>query len=253
MAIDFHCHYLQWGGERIPEDTPERTLALLEQTGVEGALIAPLMGVFSSCTEHRPENHAIFQYCSEAPGRLFPAFAVNPLMGQAAMEEIRRCRGDYESRILKLHPWLQGFSICSPEMDSVAELCEKLGIAILFHDGTPVYSHPLQMARLCRDFPGLVVIAGHAGLGDLWLEAIVAAKKHPNFVLCLCGPREEAMQRIIDSVPAEQLCVGSDFSTSDKDDAVLWFRWRSFRALRLPEQTRQMIETGTALRLLGAA
>lgn len=253
MAIDFHCHFLQWGGERIPEDTPQRTVALLERNDVDGALVSPFMGLFSSCTDHASENHEIFEYCSEAPGRLFPAFSVNPLMGQTSLEEIRRCKGDYDSRILKLHPWLQGFSICSPEMDAVAELCERLGIAILFHDGTPVYCHPLQMARLCRDFPRLVVIAGHAGLGDLWLEAMLAAQRYRNFVLCLCGPREEAMRRIVDGVPAEQLCVGSDFSTSDGDDAVIWFRWRSFRALDLPERTRQMIETGTALRLLGAA
>ncbi len=253
MAIDFHCHYTQWGGERIPEDTPERTLAMLEKTGVDGALIAPLMGVFSSCTDPQPENHEIYDYCSAAPGRLFPAFAVNPLMGRHAAQEIRRCKGEYDSRVLKLHPWLQGFSICSPEMDAVAKLCEELGIAILFHDGTPVYSHPLQIARLCRDFPALKVVAGHAGLGDLRREAMIAAQKYPNYILCFCGPREAAMREIIDNVAPEQMCVGSDFSTSDKDDAVLWFRWRSFRAVEMADETRQAIETGTPLRLLGAA
>jgi len=252
MAIDFHCHYTQWGGERIPEDTPQRTLALLEQTGVDGALIAPLMGVFSSCADPRPENQEIFDYCSEAPGRLFPAFAVNPLMGERALDEIRRCKAEYDSRVLKLHPWLQGFSICSPEMDAVAELCQKLGIAILFHDGTPVYSHPLQIARLCRDFPDLVAISGHAGLGDLWREAMLSAEKYPNYILCFCGPREAAMREIMDHVRPRQICVGSDFSTSDKDDAVLWFRWRSFRAVDMPDSARHMIETDTPLRILGA-
>lgn len=252
MAIDFHCHYTQWGGVRIPEDTPQRTLALLERNGVDGALIAPFMGIFSSCADPRPENDEIEAYCSEAPGRLFPAFAVNPLTGQSALDEIRRCKGEYGSRVLKLHPWLQGFSICSPEMDAVARLCEELGIAILFHDGTPVYSHPFQIARLCRDFPELVVIAGHAGLGDLWREAMLAAARYPNYILCFCGPREAAMSEIVDNVRPEQICVGSDFSTSDKDDAVLWFRWRSFRAVDMPDSTRRVIETSTPLRIVGA-
>lgn len=253
MAIDFHCHYAQWGGTKIPEDTPERTLALLEQNNVNGALIAPLMALFSSCADPKRENDEIHQYCSQAPGKLFPAFAVNPLMGEAALDEIRRCTGEYGSRVLKLHPWLQGFSICSPEMDAVAHLCEELGVAILFHDGTPVYSHPFQIARLCRDFPGLVVVAGHAGLGDLWREAMLAAAKHANYILCLCGPREAALREIVDKVRPEQICVGSDFSTSDKDDAVLWFRWRSFRAVEMQEDVRRTIETKTPLTILGAA
>ncbi len=251
MIIDFHCHYTQWGGERIPEDTPERTLRLLATNGVDGALIAPFMGLFSSCADHRRENDEIYNYCREAPDRLFAAFAVNPLMGDAALDEIRRCKAEHDARVLKLHPWLQGFSVSSPEMTPVARLCEELDIAILFHDGTPVYTHPMQMSQLCRDFPGLTVIAGHAGLGDLAREAMLAARRYPNFVLCFCGPREMQMREIIESIPAEQLCVGSDFSTSDADDAVIWFRWRSFRAVEANAQRRRAIEEDTPARILG--
>lgn len=251
MVIDFHCHYARWGGPRLPEDTPERTLEFLAGQGVDGALIAPLMGVFSSCTDPKPENDEIVQYCSQAKGKLFPAFSVNPLFGQPALDEIRRCKDEHDARVLKLHPWLQGFPICSPEMDKVAELCEQLGIAILFHDGTPVYGHPLQVARLCRDFPGLTVIAGHAGLGDMAREVIVAAQRYSNFVLCFCGPRELGMKSMVESVPPEQLCVGSDIFTSDNNEAVLWFRWASFRAVDMPEHVRRTIECDTPARLLG--
>jgi uncharacterized protein len=251
MAIDFHCHYTQWGGVRIPEDTPERTLDLLAGNNVNGALIAPLMGLFSSCVDSRPENDAIHEYCSQAPRRLFAAFTVNPLMGEVALGEIRRCRAEHDAKVLKLHPWLQGFSVSSPEMDPVAALCEELGIAILFHDGTPVYGHPLQIARLCRDFPDLTVIAGHCGLGDMWREAMLAAQRYPNYILCFCGPRELGMREIVENVRPEQICVGSDLSTSDKDDAVAWFRWRSFREIDMPDSVRRAIEHDTPARILG--
>jgi len=249
-AIDFHCHYGGWRKKRGPEGSPESLLELLARQEVGGALIAPLMGLFSSCAEHSSENDEIVEYCARAAGRLFPAFSVNPLMGNAALDEIRRCGEVHSARVLKLHPWLQGFSVTSPEMDAVAGLCRELGIAILFHDGTPVYTHPLQIARLCRDFPGLTVIAGHAGLGDLWREAMLAAQRYPNLILCLCGPREAAMREIVASVPPEQLCVGSDIFTSEKDEAVLWFRWRSFRAVEMSEETRRIIERDTPLRMV---
>lgn len=197
------------------------------------------------------ENDRIFEFCGRSPGRLFPAIAVNPLSGKAALDEIRRCKTEHDVRVLKLHPWLQGFPIATPEMDAVAALCEKLGIAIMFHDGTPMYTHPLQLARLCRDFPGLTVISGHAGLGDLWREAMLAAQRYPNFILCLCGPREAGMREIVDSVPPEQICVGSDFFASNDDDCVIWFRWASFRAVEMSEETRRIMEYGTPAKILG--
>ncbi|HET6456711.1 MAG TPA: amidohydrolase family protein [Armatimonadota bacterium] len=249
-AVDFHTHL---GGSPRPgyQDTPQNLLEWLGEYGVDGALISPLNSLYSGCTDHRPENDAIFEYCSQAPGRLFGALCVNPLIGNPALDEIRRCKDTYNAKVLKLHPWLQGFSITSQEMDKVAELCQELGIAILFHDGTPMYTHPLQCARLCRDFPKLTVIAGHTGLGDLWREAMLAAQRYSNFILCLCGPREAAMREIVESVPAKQLCVGSDIFTAERNDPVMWFRWASFRSVEMDQETRRVIETETALKILG--
>jgi predicted TIM-barrel fold metal-dependent hydrolase len=246
-AIDFHTHY---GGSGGPV-SPTELLDWLGTYDVDGALISPLNSLYSACADHRPENDTIFEYCSQAPGQLFGALSVNPLMCQVALDEIRRCKAAHDARVLKLHPWLQGFSVTSPEMDKVAALCQELGIAILFHDGTPMYTHPMQCARLCRDFPELVVIAGHAGLGDLWREAMLAAQRYRNLILCFCGPREMGMREIVDNVPPEQLCVGSDIFTAEKNDPVMWFRWASFRAVEMSEETRRIIEVETPLRILG--
>ena len=253
MIIDFHCHVGSWGGVMDAADTPERTVGRLEQAGIGGALLMPFAGLFSNCADHAADNDLVYRYCGAAPGRLFPAFTVNPYSGGAALDEIRRCAAEHGAKVLKLHPWLQGFSISSPEMDKVAELCRELRIAVVFHDGSPVYSHPLQLARLCRDFPGLTVVSGHAGLGDLWREAIAAAQRYPDFIVCLSGPRELAMAEILREVRPEQLCVGSDMSTSDRDDIVLWFRWAQFRKLAVPASARRTIEEMTPARLLGLA
>jgi predicted TIM-barrel fold metal-dependent hydrolase len=253
MIIDFHTHLGSWGGAILPDDTSARTVRRLESAGVDGAVVMPFAGLYSNCTDHAADNDRVFAYCAGAPGRLFPAFTVNPFFGAAALAEIRRCAGERGAKVLKLHPWLQGFSISSPEMDAVAGLCRELGVIVHFHDGSPVYAHPLQIARLCRDFPGLVVASGHAGLGDLWREAVAAARRYPDFILCLNGPRELGLAEIIREVPTEQLCAGSDMSTSDPDDVILWFRWAQLRRLGLPEAMRRAVEGKNAARLLGLA
>jgi len=80
---------------------------------------------------------------------------------------------------------------------------------------------------------------------------MLAGQRYANFILCLCGPREAGMREIVDSVPPEQLCVGSDFFASNPDDVVIWFRWASFRAVEMSAETRRIIEVETPARILG--
>jgi len=198
MAIDMHTHLGQFLNDK--KVSVEDILSLLHNQKVDGALVMPRKGLRSDYRNHRLENDSIKAFCDQAPGHLYPAFSVNPFMGKEALKEIHRCREEVGIRILKLHPWLQGFSISSPEMTKVAELCEKLNVVIAFHDGTPPYSTPLQVARLARDFPNLRVVSGHAGLNDLWINALQAAQRYPNYYICLSGPTMQAMQKIIDEV-----------------------------------------------------
>lgn len=244
MAIDMHVHL-----SPLNNDDIKNTLSVLDKQKVDGALIMTWSGIFSSCADHKEENNKVKSFCNQAPGRLHPAFTINPLMGNKALDEIHRCRKELDIKVLKLHPWTQGFSVSSPEMRKVAKICQKLGIAIIFHDGTPPYSTPLQIASLARDFPDLRIISGHSGLFDLWENAIQAALRYPNYYLCLCGPTMEAMQRIVDKVPAEQICVGSDMCGSMDD--ILWYRWEKFRELKIPEDKYRIIENETPKKLLG--
>jgi len=239
------------GDEAAPD--PDATVRLFAGHGVSGALILSAAGLASACTDHRAENDRIVAYCRRAPEHLFPSLTVNPLTGQAAQDEIRRCRAEHGVRVLKLHPWLQGFSVSSPAMDAVAALCETLGVAIVSHDGTPPYSTPLQLARLCRDFPGLVVLSGHAGLADLWRDAMLAAQRHEHYHLCLCGQSMGAMQTILREVPPEKLCFGSDYFGTETFEDQIWYSWTMFRRLKMSAQTRRIIEEETPKRLLGLA
>ncbi len=247
MAIDMHTHLgLPISG---PASDVNIVVEMLKKNSIDGALVMPRAGLRSNCIDHSEDNNHVLNFCKKAPDYLYPSFSINPLFGQKALDEIKRCKEEIEVNVLKLHPWLQGFSITSSEMDAVAAICQELGVVIIFHDGSPPYCTPMQIARLARDFPGLKVISGHAGLNDLWFDSLLAVKRYPNYYICLCGAASSQMQRIVDEVDPNQICVGSDMFEEFED--ILWYRWESFRKLKMSNTTRKIIENETPKKLLG--
>ena len=254
MAIDMHVH-LSVAPDGKVLCGPEGLLSIMDKNAVSGSVMMSLMGLFSNFTDHKTENTAIAEFCKKAPGRFYPSFTVNPLSSEEAVDEVKRCVNELNVKILKLHPWLQGFSITYEQMDKVAEVCQELGVTILFHDGTPPYATPLQEARLAREYPELKIVSGHSGLNDLWTDAVLAAKRYPNYYLSFCGSTTGQMQQIVDQIPPEQICVGSDLILGAKmdfcdDEDAMWFRWQAWRKVKVSDEAREIIENQTAKKLL---
>ena len=135
-------------------------------------------------------------------GKRFVAFANVDPNDPGAADEIRRCVREHGMRGVKLHPWIQGFSVHAPGLDPVCEAAAALGIPVIFHDGTPPYSAPLQLAALARRHPGTTIVLGHGGLHDLWREAWAAVESTDNVHICLCATPPYAMRELIAPVPA---------------------------------------------------
>jgi predicted TIM-barrel fold metal-dependent hydrolase len=148
---------------------------------------------------------------------------------------------------LKLHPWLQSFSLSHPAVEPILRRAGELGMPVLFHDGTPPYSTPLQIASVAERVPGTPVILGHSGLDDLWEDAILAARRHRNIFLCLCSLSAGAIREIIRRVPPERLLFGSDsgFGPGLGKAAIA-----KIRGAGASVRTRKLIFSGNAMRLL---
>ena len=86
----------------------------------------------------------------------------------------------------------------------------QFGVPVLFHDGTPPFSTPLQLASLARRQPDTTVVLGHGGLQDLWREAIAAVETTSNVHLCMCGTPPYAMRAIVSRCPLDRLLFGTD-------------------------------------------
>jgi len=243
-VIDFHVHQPAAGAYG-----PHEYLAAMDELGADVSVVFTYEGLL------RPSvgaNDSLAAWVAPAPERLVAFSTVDP-RDPGAGAEIERCTRNHGMRGVKLHPWLQGFSAHEPGLQPVCETAGRLGIPILFHDGTPPFSTPLQLAALARRHPGTQIVLGHGGLHDLWREAIEAVLTTDNVHLCLSGTPGYAMRAIIARCPLDRLLFGTDAGLRPEPlqrYAVL--RVRQLDELGLNDAQREAILVTNPRRLLAA-
>ena len=247
--IDFHVHIGSYftSGEN---SSAERQMELMLKYGVEKAVLSNINALRSNCHDFKGENNKLAKYVSKFPDNLYGYAVINPLEGKKAINEFRRSVEKLGMKGLKLHPWLQGFSCSDSEIMPVVEESIRLKVPILFHDGTPPYSTPLQIANLARMYPEATIILGHSGLHDLWKNAIAGAEKYKNLYLCLCGPSTFAMERIINQVSIDRIVFGTDLINANGKDFI--FRIRQFLSLDIHTEKKKKILWENPLNLLNS-
>lgn len=213
--IDFHTHTPAWRTATWLAGATfgaQEFVSFMDGSGIERAVVLSHDGLFDATPE---ANDELAAFVAKYPARLV-GFGTVHLRRPGAVAEVERMFTALGLRGLKVHPWLQGFSMHERGLD---ELCEVLiarrGI-LLSHDGTPPYATPAQIAALARRHPRLPVVLGHGGLHDLWREALAVTTETPNLHLCLCGTPPYAARRILAQAPPDRVLFGTDAGLSDK-------------------------------------
>src|SRR4051794_9789206 len=162
MIFDCHTH---WGDCFQARDgcDPTRWLQFIGERGVTHAVVLPFAGLLDG-GRLRSDNDDVAAVCAKSGGRMIPFCTLNVWFADEAAAELTRCVEKLGHRGIKFHPWLQGQSTAASGMDRVCEMAADYDIPILFHDGTPPYSLPSQIALLARRHPRTRIILGHCGL-----------------------------------------------------------------------------------------
>ncbi len=191
MIIDAHTHlfgrWLNLRGIR-----PRDFVRIMDETGIDKACVFTLEGFFDA----RDANDKLAALIKGFESRLFPFATVDPNMGDFAVKDLRRSVRKLGMRGLKIHPWLQAFSLTNAYFLKVVEEAVRLGIPIITHNGSPPYACPTQVGNLAKKFPEATLILAEAGLKDLWLDAVAVGKKYPERLplsgrlAVLRGPRD---------------------------------------------------------------
>ncbi len=211
-VIDSHTHFpgTSFGCRpRSGEDIRNE----FESGGLSGAWIMTTDGLLGEPARH---NDLLAEGVRDHLDFFVPFCTVSPNEGtDAALAELDRAVGDLGMKGLKLHPWLQSFSPTHPAVLPILRKAGELGLPVLFHDGTPPYSTPLQIASAAEKAPETTVILGHSGLEDLYEDAILACLRHENIHLCLCSQSAGNISEIVRRCPAEKLLFGTDAGFGD--------------------------------------
>ncbi len=251
-AIDTHTHLpgaLLGGPPRSAKDLRRE----FEADGLAGAWIMTVDGLLG---DPAPHNDVLAREVRGDLDFFVPFCTVWPHLGlDACLRELDRCATKLHMRGVKLHPWLQAFSLSHPAMAPILRRAGELGMPVVFHDGTPPYSTPMQIARAAEQAPRTTIVLGHSGLDDLYRDASLACLRHPNVWLCLCSLSAGNIAEVVSRCPKDRLLFGSDggfraflpraamakftdLGLSDADAKAI-FRDNALRLIPLPQKPAQ--------------
>lgn len=246
MIVDCHTH---WGREWQDQHggDPSAWLDILDQHDVTHAVVLPEKGLFHAGKIE--ENHdEISAVTARASGRMIPFCTANVWFRDDALRQVTTALGSQGFQGIKFHPWVQGASVSTPVMDEICEIAAEYDVPILFHDGTPPFSLPSQIALLAQRHPRTKIILGHSGLFEHWREAIAAMQSAPNLWGCLCSPHVGAIGEIVRHCGTDRIVWGSDFGFKTPD--IVGYRLRMLDLLGLTASQTADILSENPKRLL---
>ncbi len=162
---------------------------------------------------------------------LIPFVGLDPsVMTPAELrDEVEAC-AEAGARGVKLHPIVQRLAPGTAALWPVYELCQELGLPVLFHSGFlgrsawNAYARPSAFADVLEAFPDLRVVLAHLGRGH-FDEAVALAERFPQVVFDTCAVITAAAVpwrlgdgeavALLGRLGVERVCFGSDYPWFD--------------------------------------
>jgi predicted TIM-barrel fold metal-dependent hydrolase len=212
----------------------------------------------------RNSNDEVAQWAAEFPEVFTGIASVDPWLGAAAVDEVRRSIEELGLKGVKFQPISQQFFVSDPRFAPLWSTISELGVPVIIHTGTTgsgkgspgggglrlKYGSPIPyLDDLAADFPELTIVAAHPGWP--WSEELLAVAHHKgNVFMDLSGwaPKylPEITVRYARSLLADKTLFGSDFPLLSPD------RWLDeFDAHGFAPEVREKILLGTAARVFG--
>jgi len=240
--IDAHVHIGKSTRLQIDVDG-EMLVRWADELGFDRICCTDLTALFYDMHEG---NRLLYEQMKAFPDRILGYASLSSIrFGQAALDELERCRQDYGMRGLKIYS-TPDMSIAEPAMLPILEKCVSLEFPILAH------TTPQECEYLLGHVPEAKLIMAHAGgqpfaKGD-WNRAIIAAQRFENLYLDTATSTIDAgfLEACVAALGPERIAFGTDTPLLDP-----WPQLTKIVETRIPPADLDLILGGNILRLMG--
>lgn len=159
---------------------------------------------------------------------LIPYGSVDPLRGEAAVDDARRLIQDHGVRGFKFHPTVQGFDPSEERHYPLYAALQEAGVVALFHTGQTgigaglpggrglrlALSNPMLLDSVAADFPELQIVMAHPSVPWQAEALSVATHKHNTWIdLSGWSPKyfPSELVRYAGTILKDRVLFGSDF------------------------------------------
>ena len=154
-------------------------LATADEAGIDVCVVFP----GSVPPDPREANRELLTEARADAQRILPGCLANPTMGQAAVDDVKRCV-DQGARTVKLMGAIHGYRLDSTCVDPIMEAAAELGIPATIHSGSPLSGcSPTFIGTLASRHPQVTIIMDHMGYREWTGMAVAAAEGNSNIYL----------------------------------------------------------------------
>jgi predicted TIM-barrel fold metal-dependent hydrolase len=200
MIFDAHTHVGDFGPMFNVSLDRDGLAALIEEHEYEG------------CCVFHPDNEYVRTVVESIPEAYGLVWANPRLPGY--LDEAERFLAHPKFLGLKLHPLIDAYLPNDPSVHPLMELLlDRGGLPVLVHCGHPIFTLPWSIEELAVAFPGVKVIIGHMGHGNVvYINASIdIAARNPNVYLETSGmPMHTKIKEAVERVGVGRVLYGSD-------------------------------------------
>ena len=278
MIIDFHTHVfppqikknrskyidsdpcfaILYSEKNAKLATADELIASMDKAGVDISVIVNIgWTTHELCVE---TNDYILESIARYPQRLIGFCTVQPHSYEAAITEIERCAKAGIRGVGEIRPDIQLFDLRDEEViEPLIKVIRKHKLILLTHASEPVGHNypgkgtitPDMLYPFITRYPNLTIVCAHWGGGLPFYALMPEVKQAMNNVLFdtaaspfLYSP--QIYNQVIQLVGADKILFGSDYPLLAQNRLL-----EEIRSLDLPKETRDLILSGNAQRLLG--
>lgn len=242
-VIDFHGHTGRMDRYNWNDD-PTVMLHAMDKVGID---IACLFNIFHP--NGTSGNDITARVVAAHPDRFVGFAYVSPTMPERIEEELTRAIDELGLMAIKLYPPYTQWDLNEPIWFPIYEFANARGLAIIFHTGTDLHSHPRLLADCAAQFPRANFVAGHSGnVSEPRRAAIEVAQTYPNVYLETCSTFRTpgVIEELVQGAGADRVLFGSDISLMDPRPQL-----GKIITAAISDEAKGMICGGNAARLLG--